>query len=96
MAWQENAPLMNIAQLHEVLQKLKIPADQYYLHGLFGSSDDHEKLALSIKRVKHTLAFEVYFKEKGQKHLIRAFTTEDEACRYFLNATILNHHGQKH
>jgi hypothetical protein len=28
--------------------------------------------------------WEVYYSERGKKYNVRTFTTEDEACRYFL------------
>ena len=36
--------------------------------------------------------WEVYYSERGKKYYMRTFTTEDEACRYFL-ALISGHGG---
>jgi len=77
---------MYIAELHKVLQELEIPSDSYYLHGLYGSTDDNEKLALSVKQGKYSTEFEVYFRERGEKHSTRTFIIEDEACQHFLKS----------
>ena len=73
---------MTLEELNRKLVELGITDNRYYLHGLYGSTDDNDKLALSIKREKHAVEFEVYFKERGEKHSTRTFTTEDEACQY--------------
>ena len=75
---------MTIEQLHIKLADLKVPADNYYLHGLYGSTDDNDKLALTIKMGKQTAEYEVYFKERGQKNSSTVFYSEDEACNYIL------------
>ena len=77
--------IMTIEDLHNKLTALKIPADQYYLHGLYGSPDDNDKVSLTIKRGKYTLEYEIYYREKGEKHSIQTFTDENEACNYILN-----------
>lgn len=71
---------MTISQLHEQLIKLKIPENWYFLHGLYGSSDDNDKIALLLKQGH----FEVYFKERGQRTTDLRFDTEAEACKYVL------------
>ncbi|MDF2437061.1 MAG: hypothetical protein K0Q95_1437 [Bacteroidota bacterium] len=81
---------MTIEQLHNKLTELKIPADQYYLHGLYGSTDDNEKVSLTMKRGKYTIEYEVYFRERGEKHSIQNFTDESEACNYMLKKLIGN------
>jgi hypothetical protein len=81
---------MTIASLHDNLQELGIPQNRYYLHGLFGSTDDSDKLALVIKKGKYTVEYEVYFKEKGEKNSIRVFATEEEACIYIYRLLIAN------
>ncbi|WP_293302389.1 hypothetical protein [Pedobacter sp. UBA4863] len=75
---------MTIEELHNKLTELKIPADQYYLHGLYGSTDDNDKVALTIKRGKYTIEYEVYYRERGEKNSIQNFTDENEACNYIL------------
>ena len=67
------------------LKDLGIPEDRYYLHGLFGSTNDNGKLSLAIKKGSHLIEYEVYDKEKGEKHSVRVFTSEDEACNYVYN-----------
>jgi hypothetical protein len=75
---------MTIEELHNKLTELKIPADQYYLHGLYGSTDDNDKVSLVMKRGKYTLEYEVYYRERGEKHSNKNFTDESEACNYIL------------
>jgi len=75
---------MKIEELHNKLTELKIPADQYYLHGLYGSTDDSDKISLTIRRGKYTIEYEVYYRERGEKHSIQNFTDEGEACNYIL------------
>lgn len=81
---------MTIKELHNKLTELKIAVDQYYLHGLYGSTDDNDKVAMTIKRGKYTIEYEVYFREKGEKHSIRNFTDEHEACNYILKKLTSN------
>ena len=76
---------MNIKELYTKLIELNIPEDQFYLHGLYGSTNDNEKESLTIKRGKYTIIYEVYYRERGNKHSIRNFTDENEACNYILN-----------
>jgi len=81
---------LTIEQLHNKLTELKVPADAYYLHGLYGSTDDNDKLALTIRMGKHTVEYDVYFKERGQQDSIAVFYTEDEACNYLLKKIVDN------
>jgi hypothetical protein len=76
---------MTIAELYNNLKELGISEDKYYLHGLYGSTDDNDKLALIMRKGKYTVEYEAYFKERGEKHSIRIFSTEDEACLYVYN-----------
>lgn len=71
---------MTISQLYEQLKQLEIPDNWYYLHGLYGSTDDNDKIAVIIKQ-GHC---EVYFKERGQRTTDLRFDTETEACKYVL------------
>ncbi len=75
---------MNIENLHSELEALKVPEDKYYLHGLFGSSNDEGKLSLAIRKGKYTIEYEVYIRERGEKQTIMNFTSEEDACNYFL------------
>ena len=74
---------MTIKELHKRIQNLGIPENRYYLHGLYGSTDDNEKYALAIRNGKYTTEFEVYYRERGEKHSIMVFTEEDKAYNYF-------------
>ena len=76
--------IMTIDELHNKLTDLEILADQYYLHGLYGSTDDNDKVALTMKRGKYMIKYEVYYKERGEKHSIQNFADENEACNYIL------------
>jgi len=73
---------MTIQELHIKLKELSISEDRYYLHGLYGSINDDDKFSLIIKRKDYSTVYEVYFKERGEKHSIKTFITEDEACLY--------------
>lgn len=73
---------MTLNELYIKLKELGIPEDRYYLHGLYGSTNDDNKLALTVKKGEYTTEYEVYYKERGEKHSVRLFTTEDEACQY--------------
>lgn len=73
---------MTLAELHNKLKELKISENKYYLHGIYGSSDDNDKIALTIRKGKITVEYEVYFKEKGEKQSTKIFITEDDACQY--------------
>lgn len=73
---------MTIAELDSKLKALHVPTDNYYLHGLYGSANDDDKLALTVRKSKRAPEYEVYFKERGEKHSTRIFHSEDEACQY--------------
>lgn len=73
---------MTLHELHLKLVELGINEDRYFLQGLYGSTNDNDKLALTAKREGHSVVFEVYFKERGNKHSERIFLSEDEACQY--------------
>ena len=79
---------MTIKELHNRLIELQIPDDRYYLQGLYGSFDDNDKLALTIRRGKYSLEYEVYFKERGEKNFVRVFTDEDEVSNWFLKMLV--------
>lgn len=73
---------MQIRELYNKLKDLGVPEDRYYLHGLYGSTNDDDKLALLIIKNRVGVEYEVYFKERGEKHAVKIFATEDEACEY--------------
>lgn len=79
---------MTIKELHKRLQEAGILEDQYFLHGLFGSADDNDKIGLTIKKGHYGLEYEAYYKERGEKHSIRTFATEKEACEYIYKKLI--------
>jgi len=76
---------MTIEELNNKLKNLDVSDDRYYLQGLFSSTDDNDKIALTIRKGNYTIEYEVYYKECGKKHSTRTFTTETEACKYILN-----------
>jgi hypothetical protein len=76
---------MILKELHAKLKELGIPDDKYYLHGLYGSASDDDKFALVIKKGTYSVEYDVYFKERGQKHSIRTFTNEDDACLFLFH-----------
>jgi hypothetical protein len=79
---------MTLSELHIKLNNNGINEDHYFLHGLFGSTNDSEKIALTIRKGKYTVEYETYFKERGEKHSIRIFTSEEEACEYIYKELI--------
>lgn len=76
---------MTIEELYNKLEKQWIGTERYYLHGLYDSSSDEEKLALIIRRGKYTIEYETYYRERGEKHSIKIFTDENEVCDWILN-----------
>jgi len=76
---------MTIKELHSKLDKHGIDPESYYLHGLYGSSSDDEKLALIIRKGKYTIEYETYYRERGEKHSIRIFSDENIVCDWILN-----------
>jgi hypothetical protein len=79
---------MTISDLHKKLKESGIKEGQYFLHGLYGSTDDNEKIALTIKKGMYNIEYETYFKERGEKHSIRTFKTEEEACEHIYKKLI--------
>ncbi|UWX55740.1 hypothetical protein NYZ99_04760 [Maribacter litopenaei] len=73
---------MTISELHNKLKDSGIPEDQYYLHGLFGSKNDNDKIALTIRNEPSGIKYETYYKERGEKHSVRIFQTENKACEF--------------
>jgi hypothetical protein len=73
---------MTIEELYIKLQESGISKSLYYLHGLYGATNDDEKLSLVMRKGKYTLEYKVYYKEKGTESAVRIFTIEDEACQY--------------
>lgn len=67
---------MDLNELYEILKENGIDDNSIYLNGLYGSSDDNEKLSLTIKKRKYSIIWEVYYKERGEKHSIWEFQTE--------------------
>ena len=72
---------MTIQELHSKLKEAGISENTYYLHGIYGSLDDNDKIALTIRKGKIAVEYEVYFKEKGKKQSAKIFITEDEVCQ---------------
>lgn len=79
---------MTIKELHLKLQELDIKKDSYFLHGLFGNTNDDEKLSMRIYRDKYSIIYEIYYKEKSNISILAKFNKEDEACGYFYNKII--------
>ena len=75
---------MDIADLYAELKTMAVPDSKIYLHGLYGSTDDNEKLALTVKMGEKRPIWEVYFKERGQINSLRQFDDEHSACEYYL------------
>lgn len=75
---------MTIKELLEKLVELKIPENTYYRHGVYGSANDRDKIALSINIGKYFIEYEVYFRERIEKNSIKIFINETDACKYIL------------
>jgi hypothetical protein len=74
---------MSLPDLYKKLIERGIAEDRFYLHGLYGSPDDNDKLSMVLKKGKYAIEYEIYFRERGEKHNIITFTEEDKACNYF-------------
>ena len=70
------------------MQEGGILEDQYFLHGLFGFADNNDKIGLTIRKGQYGLEYETYYKERGEKHSLRTFTTEKEACEHIYKKLI--------
>jgi hypothetical protein len=79
---------MELSELYKTLKENGISDDSIYLHGLYGSTNDDEKLSLTTRREKYSLIWEIYFKERGSKHSIIKFNNESEACEHYLKKMI--------
>lgn len=75
---------MTIAELYNELKSIGVDDSLIYLHGLLGSTDDNDKLSLTIKKGKYSAIWEVYYKERGEKHSVIEFQNETDACEYYL------------
>lgn len=75
---------MNFEQTYKELCQLEIPEDRYYLHGIYGSTSDEDRLALTAKQGEFTIEYEIYFRESGVIGSIRTFTNENQATDYFI------------
>ena len=72
---------MTIEQLHRRLSENGISPNDYYLQGLFGSTDDNEKIALRIFKMDNKITYQVYFKERGQISWTKEFYNEADAAQ---------------
>ncbi|MHA6248242.1 hypothetical protein ACXYMU_09925 [Pontibacter sp. CAU 1760] len=77
---------MNLSELYSELKRIGIGDNEIYLHGLYGSKDDNEKLSMTIKRGRYSAIWEVYSKERGEKHSVIEFYNESEACAYYFKS----------
>ena len=76
---------MTLTELHQKLKDQGIGEEKYYLQGLFGSTNDDEKMSMTIKMGKYTAEYEVYYKERNEKHTKGTFTSETDACEFMFN-----------
>ncbi len=49
---------------------------------------NHDKIALIIRKKQYGIEYETYYKERDEKHSIRIFNTENEACEYIYKKLI--------
>ena len=40
---------------------------------------------MTVKKGNYTVEYEIYYKERGEKHSSRTFTNESDACEYLFN-----------
>ena len=73
---------MKIEELYNKLKDNNVPDDWFYLHGVYGSSSEDDKICLTIKRGKYFVEFIVYEKERGEVFNKKSFKNESEACVY--------------
>ncbi|SMC48721.1 hypothetical protein [Moheibacter sediminis] len=81
---------MTIEELDKNLKEIGVSESKYYLQGLYGSTNDEDKIALVIKRGKCSIEYEIYYKERGEKNSLKIFTNETEACEYVYKRLIDN------
>jgi hypothetical protein len=55
---------------------------------LFGSTDDNERLALTVYRRGEKTYYEIYFKERGISSTVNVFSNESEACIFIYEKLI--------
>jgi len=79
---------MNIEQLYKRLTEAGVPEYRFFIHGLFGSTDENERLALTIYKQGDKTCYEVYFKERGTSSTLNVFSTESEACNFMYEKLI--------
>ncbi|GEM_PF-529182 len=77
---------MTVEELNNELKSLGVSDNRYYLNGLYGSTNDDNKIALTIKKGKYLIEYEVYYRERGERYSSQTFATEKEACEYLLNS----------
>lgn len=76
--------MLQLEKLYFRLKALGVPEESYYLQGLYGSKSDDYTLALVMREGKNTTEYEMYYKEKEQKHVIQVFTDFEIASNYFI------------
>lgn len=79
---------MTIFELHKKLKEKGIPDNRYFLHGLYGSTDENDKISLTIMKGNYNIVYEIYYKEKGEKHSSVIFNSEEDACDYIYQKLI--------
>lgn len=66
--------MMTIKELYMKLIELGINEDNFYIQGIYGSTNDDDKCSLIIRKEVNTLVYEVYYKEKGDRNLSKKFS----------------------
>ena len=80
--------MSQLKKLYFRMKALGIAEESYYLQGLYGSKTDDNKLALVLNEENNSTEYEMYYKEKGEKHVIQVFTDFDIASNYFIEQLI--------
>lgn len=81
---------MNFEELYKKLQELGIKDEKFYIMGIYGSDNDNEKLSIIQKKTTDGVIYEIYFKEKNEKNIIRVFNNKEEAFNFFIDSLLFD------
>lgn len=81
---------MELIDLYNELKFHGIDDEKFYIMGLYGSKDDNEKISLLIKKDNNRIIYEIYYKEKEEKNILKTFDTKKDAFRYFKDILLSN------
>ncbi|MBZ4191713.1 hypothetical protein [Niabella beijingensis] len=76
---------MTVSELHAALKEKGISEDRYFLHGLYGATDDNEKVSLTIRKGKDRIEYETYFRERGENTRSGCFLRKEQLVSIFMD-----------